>query len=86
MAGAFAKIEGHEQLCAERYANIHSALGDIKGEQRMVRNAAFGLVVAMIGWMAVQLYDSMKPRPAPATASVIVSQPAQTAPEPAASR
>lgn len=27
---AHAKIESHEELCAERYGNIHSALNDLK--------------------------------------------------------
>ena len=30
VAGAFAKIESHEELCAERYRNIHGAINDIK--------------------------------------------------------
>lgn len=30
VTGAYAKIESHEELCAERYATIHSAIGDIK--------------------------------------------------------
>lgn len=85
MAGAYAKIEGHEVLCAERYANIHSSLERVEGEQKTIRNAAFALVAAMVGWMAVQIYDNIKPRPAPAATAVVVSQP-PAAPEPAAPR
>jgi len=76
VAGAFAKIQGHEELCAERYNNIHNALGDIRAEQRMVRNAAFGLLAALIGWMAVQIYDGLRPPRSTAQAVVAVNPPA----------
>ena len=83
-AGAYAKIQAHEDLCAERYHNIHTTLGDIKGEQKTIRNAAWALLMAMIGWLAVQVYDSVKPK-APAATAVVVSQsPPQS--EPVASR
>lgn len=63
VAGAYAKIESHEELCAERYRNIHSALEDLKDgieghrktAQWVFRTAA-AAAVALIGWMAAQLY------------------------------
>lgn len=84
MGGAYQKIEAHEELCAERYANIHTTLSDIKGEQKTIRNAAWALLMAMIGWLAVQVYDSVKPK-TPAAAAVVVSQSTPQS-EPVASR
>ena len=41
VAGAYAKaeaaakdLENHEDLCAERYKNIHEAIGDLKDGQK----------------------------------------------------
>lgn len=63
VTGAYAKIESHEELCAERYRNIHSALEDLKGGIEGHRKTAqwvlrtfVAAAVAVIGWMAAQLY------------------------------
>lgn len=76
LAGAYAKIEAHEDLCAERYGNIHTAIADLKRGNRWVISLVVGLVVGLVGWMAVQLYAleplrmaASKPAPAPAAQS-----------------
>jgi len=85
VAGAYQKIEAHEELCAERYANIHAKLDEVKGDQKAARNAMFGLAMAIVGWLVVQIYTDLKaPRAAP-TAVVAVNpapapQPSQIAP------
>jgi hypothetical protein len=49
VAGAYAKIDAHEDLCAERYKGINEKLGWIMGGLGMT-------IVGLVSWMAVQLY------------------------------
>jgi hypothetical protein len=67
VAGAYAKIEGHEELCAERYRAIGVELRDIKATQTENRNdlkgmqrAAWALVLALAAWLATQVYGDLK--------------------------
>jgi hypothetical protein len=53
VSGAFAKIESHEELCAERYATIHSAIGDIKGLLKWCAASAAAAAAAVI-WALLQ--------------------------------
>lgn len=64
VAGAFARIEAHEDLCSERYKNIHETLGDLKTGQKTHARAAWGLVLALLGWMGVQLWNGQVTHPA----------------------
>ena len=59
VAGAYAKIEAHEDLCSERYRAINETLGDLKAGQQNHSKAAWGLVLALLGWMAVQLWNGV---------------------------
>lgn len=72
VAGAFAKIEAHEDLCAERYAGINRTLNELR---LVVWSVLFGL----IGWMAVQLWNGQDRRiekleaaPAPSISTTVV--------------
>lgn len=66
VAGAYAKIEAHEDLCAERYSRINTTLGELKDGQKAHSKAAWGIVLALLGWMAVQLWNGQQPAaPAP---------------------
>lgn len=56
VAGAYAKIEAHEDLCAERYRNIHEAIADMKSLLRWVLGGVASVVIAITGWLAVQVY------------------------------
>ena len=47
--GAYAKIEGHEILCAERYRNLQEKMN-------WILCGLAGMVVSLLAWMAVQLY------------------------------
>lgn len=62
VAGAYTKIEGHEELCAERYKNIETAITDLKTDVRGSRNVVWGVLVALLGFMAVQLWDGTQDR------------------------
>lgn len=77
VAGAYQKIAAHEDLCAERYANIHAKLDEVKGDQKAARNAMFGLAVAIVGWLVVQIYSDLKaPKAAPAAVVAVNPPPA----------
>ena len=62
VAGAYAKIASHEDLCAERYRGIHEAIADLKGLIRWILGGVASVAVALIAWMAVQLYDANNAR------------------------
>lgn len=57
VAGAYAKIESHEELCAERYANIRTGMDDLKGSIRWAARGVWGAAFALICWLGVQLYN-----------------------------
>jgi len=83
VAGAYAKIEGHEELCAERYRAIGVELRDIKAAQTENRNdlkgmqkAAWGLVMALVAWLALQVFDELKAKSAPSAQAVVAVTPA----------
>lgn len=54
---ALDQLDGHENLCAERYSNIHTRLGNI------VKLLGFGgatlatVVISIIGYLSVKLID-----------------------------
>lgn len=49
VAGAYAAIESHENLCAERYRGINEKL-------HWIMAGMGATLIGLIGWMAVQLY------------------------------
>lgn len=61
VAGAYAKIEAHEDLCAERYKNIHDAIAGLKDGQKSATRAVWGVVLALIGWLALQVWEGRNP-------------------------
>jgi hypothetical protein len=62
VAGAYAKITAHEDICAERYGNIHSTLSDLKDGQKSHGRAAWGIALALVAWMAAQLWSANQQR------------------------
>ena len=49
VAAAFARIKGHEELCALRYQGIMDWL-------KYITMGIVTLIISLIAWMAVQLY------------------------------
>lgn len=72
VAGAYQKIEAHEDLCAERYRAIHGAIADLKLGARWIIGLLATVAVSLIGWLGVQVYDlnreaaTVRPQPIPA--------------------
>lgn len=79
VAGAYAKIESHEELCAERYAGIHSSLSDLKGVAKAQANVQWGVLLALLGFMAIQVWNGQQSRlerlerPAAANTTTVVT-------------
>lgn len=68
---AHQKIDGHEDLCAERYKNINDSLADLKAAIKGHQKIAWGIVIALLGWMAAQLWSGQVVHPAnPPAASI----------------
>lgn len=74
MAGAYAKIEGHEELCAERYRALGVEIRDLKEGLRGMQKAAWGVVAGIAAYLLVQVYGDLKARPQ--AAAVVVGTPA----------
>lgn len=74
VAGAYAKIEAHEDICALRYKAINDTLGELKATAKSHVRAAWGIVIALLGWMAIQLYNDHTRPEAPSAAPVAASQ------------
>jgi len=73
---AHQKIDSHEELCAERYKNIHETLGEVKDAIKSHQKIAWGLVIAILGWMAVQMWNGQVVHPAnPPLAAPAVTDP-----------
>lgn len=47
-------ISAHEDLCAERYGNIHHAIADIKGILKWAGTSAFAVIIGLLGWSISQ--------------------------------
>jgi hypothetical protein len=75
VAGAHAKIDAHEAVCAERYKNIHGRLDDVKRAQGRHELATWGLLVAILGFLATQAYNDLKHPPAAIAAAVALPAP-----------
>lgn len=75
VAGAYAKVEAHEDQCALRYTAINDTLKELKGSAKSHERAAWGIVLALLAWMAVQLYTVQTKAPGPAQ-TVVMSSPA----------
>lgn len=71
---AKASLESHEAVCAERYARIFETLADLKTLAKWAAGGVFGLLVALLGWMAVQMYSANNAR-----LEALESPPARTA-------
>jgi len=74
VAGAYAKMNAHEDLCAERYDRINETLHDLKSGAKWI----IGLLIALMGWLAIQVWDGQKAAIAaaairPAVAPVVAS-------------
>ncbi len=48
-------VKGHEVLCAERY-------GDLKDTVTWLVRGVFGLLVAIVAWLAIQLWNGSQDR------------------------
>lgn len=51
-------LEAHEELCAERYKNIHEKIGEIKKWLTWAGTTGFTIIIALLAFMGKQLYDS----------------------------
>ncbi len=72
-------IDGHEDLCAERYKNIHEAIGALKDGQRSATRAVWGAALALLAWLALQVWEGRNPP----VQTVTVTPPAVVAHPPA---
>lgn len=75
VSGAYAKIESHEELCAERYANIHGSIADIKSWVKWGVGAVFTLAVSLIGFLIHELYSGQQDRLTKLEGKVSVDRP-----------
>lgn len=67
MKGAETWIEDHEKQCADRYLGIQKSidrleggLGGVQGTLRTLSRGAFLLLLSILGWCLVQMYNGMQ--------------------------
>ena len=58
VAGVYARIETHEEICAERYAGIRESMSDVKGAIKDQARTQWAILLAIAGFLAYQLYVS----------------------------
>lgn len=68
VAGAYAKIEAHEDQCAIRYDGIKDTLTEVKTDIRLMMKGLAAVLIAVLGWLAIQVYNGVK---SPAQAHVL---------------
>jgi len=49
----------HEAECALRYKELTDGMTDLKDGQKEMRKYAIGILIAIVGWMAVQLWEDV---------------------------
>lgn len=77
VAGAYAKIDGHEEVCAVRYEGINAQLKSLFGWVKMAVAAIVGVLFMVTCGFGVELYRVQvgKLTP-PAQTQTVVMQPA----------
>jgi hypothetical protein len=60
---AHAKIDTHEEICAIRYEALNSSIDELKGAMTNQGRVAWGIMIAICAWMAVQLWDGRNSEP-----------------------
>jgi len=56
-ATALALINQHIGECARNYAETRDELKEMRASISSAIKAALGILIAMVGWLAVQVYD-----------------------------
>lgn len=51
-------ITAHEDLCAERYGNIHAGLARLEGILKWAGVTGFGIIIALLGFLALQMLNA----------------------------
>lgn len=62
VAGAYAKIDSHERECTLRYEALNSSIRDLKDGMKWVIRLAVGIMLSLIGWLGVQLWEANNAR------------------------
>src|SRR5262245_10048913 len=55
---AHERIESHEDLCAERYKNLHANVDEIKSTMRRFGGAMFVTLIGVLGWLLAYQVNS----------------------------
>ena len=48
----------HEKECALRYGELNASIRDLKDGMKWVIRLAVGIMLGLIGWLAVQLWEA----------------------------
>lgn len=84
MASAEAWIDGHEDLCAQRYSELKTAIADVKkavggigDTSKLVVRGVFGILLALIAWLGIQLWHGHLSELQPQVQPAPIAQPVQ---------
>lgn len=62
VAGAYEKIESHEEICAVRYEAIGKTLQEVKDGLKGHNRAAWAIAMSILGFLAVQAWNGAQDR------------------------
>lgn len=51
VAGAYAKLEGHERECALRYEALGQGISEVKATLKWVLVTAAGVLISLVGYL-----------------------------------
>ena len=71
---AYIRITAHEEVCAERYKTINDKLETVNKQLSFAGKTLVAVVLALVGWLAVEVYNLTAPDPAPAAPHAIASR------------
>lgn len=63
---AHQKMDNHEAICALRYEQINTTLGELKDGAKAQNKLQWGVLVAIAAFLAVQVFQDLKDGPEPA--------------------
>lgn len=56
--------DAHERECALRYGELNTSIADLKDGMKWVIRLAVGIMLSLIAWLAIQLWNTKAPPPA----------------------
>lgn len=74
IAGAYSRIESHEDRCLIQYTAMHSVMQEMKDDLKWIKRSMFAAVLGFAAWSGAQLWHTIQPPALAATPAVHASK------------